>query len=324
MTLLLPKGNYCLKTIRMRNLIIGAAGFVGGYLIETLQKDGEEVYATKLPVEQVTGNAEFLDLDITDKSQLVTVLNSIQPDVIYHLAAQSSVKLSWVKPQLTVDVNIKGAVNLFEAARQVCSQSKIIVIGSSEEYGEIGYERAVSEEVEPNPKNIYALSKYTQEKLAEIYVKAYGLNIVCTRSFNHFGPGQASAFVVADFCSQVAKIEKGEQAPVIRVGNLNAYRDFTDVRDVVGAYKFLAWRGLSGNVYNVGSGKALQIKEILDIILSMTDTAIEVVTDETKYRPIDIPVIKADISKIKGLGWQPSIPLKETILNTLNYFREIK
>ncbi len=308
----------------MKSLIIGAAGFVGGYLIESLQNKGEDIYATKLPFETIPYSVHTVDLDITDYNEVVGALEKIKPDYVYHLAAQSSVKLSWAKPQLTVDINIKGAVNVFEAVKNVCPNAKIVVIGSSEEYGEIDYRSSVHEQIEPRPQNIYALTKYTQEKIAEIYVKAYGLNIVLTRSFNHFGPRQSSQFVVADFCNQVARIEKDQQEPIIKVGNLNAYRDFTDVRDVVEAYICLAKYGESGSVYNVGSGQALQIKQILDCILSFSTKRIKVVVDETKFRPIDVSNIKADITKIKSLGWQPQILLEQTIMDTLNYYRGLK
>ncbi len=307
----------------MKALIVGAAGFVGGYLIKALDEKNYDVYATKLKSEDVLSAAKVYDLDISDFSGVCTLLDEINPDVIFHLAAQSSVKVSWDKPQLTANVNIIGAINLFEAIRLNCPSAKVLVIGSSEEYGDIDYSFAVNEDVVPEPKNIYALTKLTQEQLARIYVKAYGLHIVLTRSFNHVGPRQSVQFVLADFCNQVACIEREEQKPFIVVGNLNAYRDFSDVRDVVRAYLVLIERGLDGEVYNVGSGKAFQIKEMLNMVLSLGKIKIKVVVDSAKFRPIDVPKIQADISKIQKLGWKPEISLIQSISDTLDYYREL-
>ncbi len=307
----------------MKALIIGAAGFVGGYLIDALKAVDFDVYATKLKHENIDGGVNVYNLDLTDFSDVCELINEIKPDVIYHLAAQSSVKLSWEKPQMTANINILGAINLFEAVRLHSPSSKVLVIGSSEEYGDIDYECAVNEECVPQPKNIYALTKLTQEKLAEIYVRAYNLHIIMTRSFNHIGPRQSSQFVVADFCNQVANIEKGEHKPIITVGNLDSYRDFSDVRDVVRAYIVLSEKGYAGEVYNVGSGETIQIKEILNIILSMSESKIEISVDAAKFRPIDVPSIKADISKIKKLGWKPEISVKKSVSDTLDYYRGI-
>ncbi len=307
----------------MKALIIGAAGFVGGYLIDILNEKNFDVYATKLPYENIQSDVKVYNLDLFDFAAICSLLDKIKPDVIFHLAAQSSVQVSWSKPQLTANVNIIGAINLFEAVRAKCLSAKVLAIGSSEEYGDIDYSNAVNEEVVPEPKNIYALTKFTQEQLARIYVQAYGLRISMTRSFNHIGPRQSVRFVVADLCNQVACIERGERSPLISIGNLSSYRDFSDVRDVVRAYVLLAEKGIDGEVYNVGSGKAVQIKEILDLILSLAKTKIAVKDDPAKFRPIDIPRIEADISKIKNIGWSPEIPLKQSVLDTLDYYRRV-
>lgn len=308
----------------MKTLILGAAGFVGGYLIEELKKTGRyEITATKLSFEKLSvSGANVIDADICDFDEIRRVLRELKPDVIFHLAAQSSVKKSWEKPQLTVHINVLGAVNLFEAVRAECPMARIVVIGSGEEYGEIDYSAPIKETVVPNPKNIYALTKRTQEELARIYCQAYGLDIIMTRSFNHIGPKQIPQFVVADFCSQVAKIEKGLQPPEIRVGNLAARRDFTDVRDVVKAYVLLAERGSKGEIYNVGSGVSVEISEILKYIISLSDKAVTVKIDESKMRPVDIPDIKADVSKLSALGWTRSYDVNGTIREMLDYFRK--
>lgn len=305
----------------MKNLLIGGSGFVGGYLIEKLMALGQEIVVTKLPHEATRYPVAYADLDVTDAEQVETLISSVKPDRIYHLAAQSSVKVSWEKPQLTADINIKGAINVFESVRKHCPGSRIVVIGSSEEYGNIDYSQKVSEKVAPDPQNIYAVTKLAQEMLAKIYHRAYGLDVILVRAFNHVGPRQSTQFVVADFCNQVAQIERGERVPVMAVGNLKSYRDFLDVRDVVNAYVCLAEKGKPGEIYNVGSGKALCIQEILALILQQSEKQICVTVDPARFRPIDTPRIEADNGKLLELGWRQTIGIEQTIQDTLNYFR---
>lgn len=308
----------------MRALVVGGAGFVGRYLTGALAARGFETHATtlsdvRLPPQE--GVAEHV-LDITEPQEVRRLLRDLRPDRIFHLAAQSSVRLSWEQPRLTAEVNALGAVNLFEAVKEECPSARVLVVGSGEEYGNADYSVPVRESVPAAPRNVYALTKLFQEQLAGLYAEAYGLSFVATRSFNHFGPYQSTQFVVADFCSQAAAIEKNLREPVIRVGNLAAYRDFTDVRDVVEAYLLLAEKGERGEVYNVGSGKCLSIGEILGIVLSLCARKIEVRVDESKFRPIDVPRICADVTKIKALGWEPKIPVRQTVSDTLDHFRE--
>jgi len=303
-------------------LIIGGAGFVGGYLSEILIENGFEVHSTCLPNEKIVNSeCKAHNLDILDKNAVSEILEIVKPDIIYHLAAQSSVALSWKNPQMTVDINIKGSLNVLESLRDSGLSSRIILIGSGEEYG---YIRTcpVSEEETPRPGNIYAATKACQSMIGNIYAKAYKMDIVMVRAFNHIGAGQLPQFVVSDFCKQTAEIEKGLKAPEICVGNLDAKRDFTDVRDVVRAYMLLGEKGKSGELYNVGSGHARAIREILDMIISQSTADIKITVDPDRLRPSDIPVIEADISKIKAhTGWKPEIPIEETIKNTLDYWR---
>lgn len=309
----------------MRALVVGGEGFVGKYLIEALLQRGYETHLTALSApEKVSYGAEAHVLDITRPHETETLLGSLKPDVIFHLAAQSSVRLSWKDPRLTAEVNAVGAAELLEGIRSACPSARVLIVGSSEEYGQIDYSSPICEDTRPNPTNPYALTKLFQESLAGIYAKAYGLHVVMTRSFNHIGPGQSTMFAVADFCSQVAAIEAGESPPVIRVGNLSACRDFTDVRDVVRAYLILAERGADGEVYNVGRGHSYKLQDILTLILSMSPMQIDVQVDSAKFRPLDVPDICADISKLRALGWSPRISLEETVSDTLNYFRRIQ
>ena len=309
-----------------RALIIGAAGFVGSYLIDYLAYNGvPEIHATKLPSEEYANNKAVVhELDILDRESIVSLLYEVRPTHIFHLAAQSSVGVAWKKPGLTIDVNIKGCVNVLDAVRELFYKPRILLIGSGEEYGHVKEEEVpISEDNHIRPGNIYAATKACQNMIGSIYASAYDMELVQVRAFNHIGPGQASLFVVSDFCKQVAEIEKGLREPVLRVGNLNARRDFTDVRDVVRAYYLLAAKGKSGETYNVGCGHAIPIREILDDIISKSSRDISVEIDANKIRPVDVPIIEADITKIhEQTGWKPEISISQTIEDTLSYWRE--
>lgn len=308
-----------------KGLIIGAAGFVGSYLIDEMHSCGMDVYATKLSHEQLAhANAKIYDLDILDREAIVTLLLEIRPDYIFHLAAQSSVGLSWKNPGLTVDVNIKGSINVMDAVRELYYKPRVLLIGSGEEYGHIRPgETPIREDNLLRPGNIYAATKACQNMIGSIYSQAYDMQLMMVRSFNHIGPGQAPMFVVSDFCKQVAEIEKGLREPVMYVGNLAAKRDFTDVRDVVKAYVKLIEKGVPGETYNMGSGHAVEIRRILDMIISLSDKEIRVEIDPNKIRPVDVPIIEADITKLHELtGWEPQIGLEQTIRDTLDYWRE--
>lgn len=307
-------------------LIIGAGGFVGSYLIDCLHEEfNMEVYATKLQGTEFSHPfAAVRDLDIMSKEDIVELLYDVRPDYIFHLAAQSSVSVAWKNPMLTIDVNIKGSVNVMEAVRELFYKPRILVIGSGEEYGHIkAGDTPISEDTILRPGNIYAATKACQNMIGSIYAQAYDMEMMLVRAFNHVGPGQAPLFVVSDFCKQVAEIELGLKEPVICVGNLSAKRDFTDVRDVVRAYAMLIQKGVAGETYNVGSGKAMEIRKILDLIVGMSSAKISVEVDPNKIRPVDVPIIEADISKIHDVtGWKPEISIEQTIRETLDYWRK--
>lgn len=311
----------------MKALIIGGGGFVGRYLAEHLIRErGWETAMTKLPSEFVTvPDCEIYPLDILDKDAIQALLVRQLPDVIFHLAAQSSVSYSWKNPQLTTDVNVRGCLNLLDAVRELEGYTpRILLIGSGEEYGALpkGTE-LVSETTPVHPGNPYAITKLAQNLFGTLYAQAYGMEIVAVRAFNHIGPGQSPIFVTSDFCRQAAKIAAGKQAPVMRVGNLSAARDFTDVRDVVRAYSLLAEQGRAGETYNVGSGRAVVIRELLAQIIALSGVEIAVETDPEKLRPVEIPVIRADIAKLQqDTGWAPRIPLEQTLRETLADWQE--
>jgi GDP-4-dehydro-6-deoxy-D-mannose reductase len=309
--------------IGVKSLIIGAAGFVGGHLITRLEADGMPVAATKLPNETIEGDASVYDLDILDAHAVRALIEDIKPECIFHLAAQSSVALSWKEPALTVDINVKGAVHVLEAVRVMKHPARVLLIGSSEEYGAVRpAQLPVNEETPLRPGNIYAATKAAQDMLGAVYADAYGMDVLMIRAFNHIGPGQSPKFAVSDFCRQVARIEAGLQEPIIRVGNLSAKRDFTDVRDVARAYSLLAQKGKGGVAYNVGSGRSASIQSILDIILAQAKADIRVERDETRFRPADVPVMEADIARLQeAAGWRPEIPVSDTIADTLAWWR---
>ncbi|MDE7366152.1 MAG: GDP-mannose 4,6-dehydratase [Lachnospiraceae bacterium] len=309
----------------MKALIIGAAGFVGSYLIHHLKNDlNWEVLATKMPQETIgIDDIAIYDLDILDKESIQRLLRELRPDAVLHLAAQSSVGVSWKNPDLTIDVNIKGSIHVLDSIRTLDYTPRVLLIGSGEEYGHIlPTETPISEDTVLRPGNIYAATKACQNMLGKIYADAYQMDIVSVRAFNHIGPNQTPIFVVADFCKQVAEIEAGLIPPVIHVGNLSAARDFSDVRDVVRAYGLLLQKGKSGETYNIGSGHAITIEEILRKILLQSKITIQVEVDEEKLRPVDVPIIEADISKLQACtGWKPEITLDQTITDVLAYWR---
>lgn len=312
--------------MRKKALIVGAAGFVGSYLAQELMQNHDmEVHATKLAEGQLElAGAQVHDLNILNKDEIVALLYEIRPDYIFHLAAQSSVSVAWKNPGLTIDVNIKGAVNLMDAIRELFYKPRVLIIGSGEEYGHIREgETPIKEDNYLRPGNIYAATKVCQNMIAGIYTQAYDMQLIMVRAFNHIGPCQSPIFVISDFCKQVAEIEAGKKEPVMYVGNLAAKRDFTDVRDVVSAYALLVQKGIPGETYNVGSGHAHEIREILDLIISMSDADIKVEIDPNKIRPVDVPIIEADITKLnQATGWTQQIPLEQTIQETLDYWRE--
>jgi len=311
---------------QIKALIIGGAGFVGNYLINHLADElNWDIYVTKMGREELHNDkAKVYNLDILNKAQITEVLVAVRPDYIFHLAAQSSVALSWDNPGITIDVNIKGSVNVMDAIREVDFKPRMLFIGSGEEYGHIKPEESpIVEENAVRPGNIYAATKACQNMIGKIYADAYDMDIMMVRAFNHIGPNQAPMFVVADFCKQVSEIERGEKEPVIFTGNLSAKRDFTDVRDVVRAYGMLIQKGQKGETYNIGSGNAIAIQEILDRILKFSKVEIKVEVDSDKLRPVDVPIIEANTDKIRlCTGWVPEISLSTTLLETLDYWRE--
>ncbi|NQT57508.1 MAG: GDP-mannose 4,6-dehydratase [Bacteroidetes bacterium] len=311
----------------MKALIVGGSGFVGGYLIAELLCSGVDVHITVIE-DDYTSNSLTHDkihwVNILEYEQLKSLIEDINPDWIFHLAAQSSVGKSWTSPTATVSINVNGAVNLFEAVKAIGISPKILLIGSSEQYGKVQFQDLpVTEETTLHPANPYAVSKQAQEQMARVYVRAYGMNIVYVRAFNHIGPGQNLGFVVPDFCKQIVDIERGTAAPVLKVGDLSAKRDFTDVRDIVAGYHLLMKQGKMGNVYNIGSGKSISIANILEKLLSLTDSNIRVEKDLQRFRPSENPDVYTSNQKInKETNWKPEHLLDDSLKETLEWWRE--
>jgi GDP-4-dehydro-6-deoxy-D-mannose reductase len=311
----------------MRALITGATGFVGRHLIDHLKSnygDHAVILGTTSNKEKIREGVVFSDL--TDEHSILDLIDDFKPDQIYHLAAVSNVKESWENKAQVFHVNVLLAINLLEAARKslVKDTVKILTVGSSEEYGSFS-DRPIDESARLKPSSPYGISKASLSMLAALYFRAYGLNVVHVRAFNHAGPGQGRGFVIPDFAYQIARIESGVQEPVIRVGNLEARRDFTDVRDIVRAYCCLLnmKNTAFGEVYNVCSGTATSIRSILDQLIELSNSKIEVFEDPVLFRPIDEPIRVGDNRKIRDhLGWTPSIPLKKTLADVLEEMRK--
>ena len=307
----------------MKALITGMSGFVGHYLKAELEKQGYTVAGTCLPHEQQSQERCYYSMDVLNSQQIEAVLSAYQPDEIYHLAGQSSVALSWFKPALTMDINVNGTINLLTAVKNIVPNCKVLIIGSSDQYGPVKAEDCPVNENHPmHPVSPYGVSKVAQEKMAQVFVKAYGMHVIMVRPFNHIGAGQAKGFVVSDFASRIAELEKDRKKAVMKVGNLHSYRDFTDVEDVVRAYVLLMQKGIAGEIYNVGSGIALEVQWILDYLSLVSKIVIHVEVDENLYRPIDVPVVYCDNSKlVEATGWKPQKDIKKTLEEVLAYWR---
>ena len=336
-----------------RILITGYKGFVGQYLATACAQRYPDArlfglahqHATAEPAPSVTAahgqprhaiahddsddsagvHVTELEGDITDGARLRQILREVRPDLIFHLAAVSSVAASWADPANMLRVNAGGFIQLVEALRVEAPTARVVVIGSGEQYGLVRpEENPVSEETLPRPANPYAVSKVAQDLYAFQYHRAYGLDLVRVRAFNHFGPGQSPDFVLASFARQIAQMEAGQVASTLLVGNLSSQRDFLPVSDVARAYVALAERGRAGEAYNVGSGVARSIESLLQALLGLARVTVDVRVDPSRMRPVDVPVICADTSKLRrDTGWLPSAPLEDTLRVTLDYWRAV-
>ena len=313
----------------MKVFITGIGGFAGQHLARFLLSRGLEVHGTyrpdtTLPSSDVTSNVHSYPIDLLDASAMTAALTSVGPDLVFHLAAQASVPQSWRDPEDTYRTNVMGQLTLLESLRKLPSPPRTLVASSNEVYGApTGPEELPIRESNPlRPSNPYAVSKAAQDLMAYQYARSYGQPIVRVRAFNHTGPGQSDAFVTSAFARQVAEAEAGLREPVVRVGNLEAMRDFTDVRDMVRGYHDVLLNGVPGEVYNLGSGKAVTIQSILDFLVARSRVPLQVERDPERMWPADVPCVYADCAKAEqATGWRPTIPLEQTLSDVLEYWR---
>jgi GDP-4-dehydro-6-deoxy-D-mannose reductase len=315
----------------MKVLITGITGFAGSHLADYILGRGDAEVIGILRWRSRTENIEhfrdrvrFVECDLRDASSVRDVLDETRPDWIFHLAAQSFVPTSWTAPTESLVTNILGQLNIFEAVKKLHLMPRIQLACSSEEYGLVHEDELPIRESNPlRPLSPYAVSKVGQDMLGYQYWMSFKLPVIRTRGFNHEGPRRGPVFVCSDFAKQIADIEKGRREPVVRVGNLDARRDFTDVRDIVRAYWLALEKGEPGEVYNLCSGRAWTIREMLDMLLGMSTQKIRVVQDPARMRPSDVPVLLGDASRFRDrTGWEPTIPFEQTMRDLLAYWRE--
>lgn len=314
----------------MRVLITGITGFAGSHLADLLlTEDGIEVFGTlrwrsrRENVEHLEGRVRFLECDLRDRASVDRMLRLARPDRIYHLAAQSFVPASWDAPGDTFITNVVGQVNLLEGVRASGLAPRILVAGSSEEYGLVHPEETPIAETNPlRPLSPYAVSKVAQDLLGYQYARSYGMHIVRTRAFNHTGPRRGHVFMTSNLARQVAEIEAGLREPVLEVGNLEARRDFTDVRDMVRAYRLALEHGRAGEVYNVASGRAWSVAEVVGILRDLARVPFSVRQDPARLRPSDVPLLLGDAGRFRrATGWAPAIPFTRTLSDLLDDWR---
>jgi len=305
----------------MKNvLIFGAGGFVGAYLAQEFLDAGYQVSGSDiLESVRLPKSVTYYQADLLESNAVTDVIVKSQPDIVVNLAAISSVGLSWKIPQKTIEVNVIGTLNILEAVKGLSQLPKVLLVGSSEEY-EVS-SAPISEQQTIRANNPYGISKVTQERFAYIYKEQYGIKVYYVRPFNHTGVGQSNTFVLPSFCEQVAEIEKTGKPGTIKVGNLEAWRDFSHVKDIVRAYRMVVESEDNDIVFNIGSGQALSLKELLDYITSLATVEIKVEVDPARFRPIDNPYICCNNTFIEQeLGWKPEHTVFEALSEMYNYF----
>jgi len=307
----------------LRVLITGAGGFVGRHLsahISRVQPRARLTGTTFFPSETVheaVSNQQLIDLK--DYERVRNLLLDCRPDAIYHLAAQAFVPRSFEAPWETLENNIRAQLNIIRACLDLQIRPRILIVSSAEIYGAVQPgQLPMNEETAIRPTNPYSVSKVAQDMLALQYYLSHDLPLMRARPFNHIGPGQNDRFVAPAFALQIAAIEEGQRDAVIYVGNLTARRDFTDVRDIVRAYHMIAEKGKAGEAYNIAAGVAHSIRHLLDILLGLTETEIEVRVDPSRLRPVDVPEILGDASKLqRDTGWKPELTFEDTLRDVL-------
>jgi GDP-4-dehydro-6-deoxy-D-mannose reductase len=312
---------------KRRVFITGATGFAGRHLTALLLPSENIVYGTTFPQPPHPDERNIFHIDLRSERDVFESVKQARPEWVFHLAAISNVRTSWEKKRETLETNILGTFHLFEALKRFAPEARVLFVSSSDIYGFTAGSMGTATKAfaEDDPCHLvspYALSKFNGELLAGFYCRCESLDIVIVRPFPHTGPGQSTDFVCSDWARQVIQIERGSQEPVIRVGNLEAQRDFTDVRDAVRAYVLLVQKGRKGEVYNICLGRGIALREILEILISSASKDVRVEQDPEKLRKVDIPSLVGDNRKIKEeTGWEPQIPLRTTLADLLDYWR---
>lgn len=315
--------------ILLRALITGIAGFAGSHLAEYLLSRNEVevsgiVRSDNIPnIEHLRPHLRLFYGDVVNFEFVKSVICEVSPDFIFHLAGQADVSLSWKHPGPTLNSNVFGQLNVLESVVQCGLPCRVLAVGSGDEYGIVLPSELPVRETNPlRPNSPYAVSKVAQDMLGFQYFASHKLPVVRVRPFNHIGPRQSEAFAASSFAKQIAQAELGLCEPVVKVGNLDARRDFTDVRDIVRGYWLALSRGEPGEVYNLGSGSAHSIAEVLHSLLSKSNVQIKVEQDPLRLRPSDVPVVICDYTKMRSrTGWQPQVPLEESLVEALDYWR---
>jgi GDP-4-dehydro-6-deoxy-D-mannose reductase len=311
----------------MKILVTGVAGFAGVHLARYLVGRGNALAGICLPgmgrQTALPSEVKTYEADIIDPEAVATVLNDWKPEAIFHLAAFSNPESSGSAAKQALEVNIIGGHNLLQAALETGLRPRVLLVGSCQQYGAVAdSEQPIREDQPQRPLTPYGVSKTAQEHVGLRFFLAEELPVFLVRPFNHTGPGQEASYVCSSFARQVVEIESGRREPLIRVGNLSARRDFSDVRDVVPAYFQILERGKPGDPYNLCRGQAFSIQEILDTLLELTDAKVSVEVDEARYHAVDVPLLLGDNTKLRReLGWEPHYSLRETLADLLDDWR---
>jgi GDP-4-dehydro-6-deoxy-D-mannose reductase len=311
----------------LRALITGVAGFVGSHLADALQTETDwQVWGTILSAADrayVPAGVTVVQVDLREAAATRELIDQARPDYVFHLAGQAYVPQSWADPWDTYETNIRSQLNLFEAVCAAQLSPRIMAMGSNEEYGWVREADLPLDEQTPlRPNSPYSVSKVAQDFMGLQYFLDRQLPVIRVRPFNHIGPRQNDRFVAPSFAKQIVEIERDLQPPVLRLGNMSAQRDFTDVRDMARAYILLIQRGEPGEVYNVGSGRARSVRELLDLMLTHSSIEVTEETDPDKLRPSDVPISYCDPTKLKNqTGWAPRIPFEQTLQDILADWR---
>jgi GDP-4-dehydro-6-deoxy-D-mannose reductase len=318
---------------KKRVLITGSTGFAGSHLAELLVSKGTSiVYGTHLTDREISNldavkeQVKLYKVNLLKAEETFRVIEEVHPDIIFHLAASTSVADSFNKPADVITNNAASEVNIFEAVRALnLVNTRIIITSSAHVYGLVSQDSLPIDESTPmRPDSPYSVSKITQDYLGLSYFNGYKLPIIILRPFNHAGPRLSPSISISRFAKSIAEIEKGIQAPVLKVGNLSTKRDFTDVHDMVKAYVLAAERCTAGEAYNIGTGVSHSMQEMLDKLLSISTVKITVTSDQTLFRPSDIPELRCNPIKFKkATGWEPEISIEQTLQSTLDYWRKV-